>query len=934
MITVAAAIILAILLPFVLFDIVARPTIRRLAFRNVARRPGEAALVVGGSLLATALITASFIVGDSFGSSIRGLAVDRWGPTDELILVEGPSDVATTVQTVEELPVDLIDGVLGVSFLNVSVGSRGDDRQVAPEVRLLEVDPGLAVGFGDDPDLLGRSSGGALAANQIVINQQVAEDLGVGGGAVSVGDTIDVFVGGSPIAFEVAAVRPASGLNGFGEVIVSTGAVTGELEDPAAIATWAVLVSNVGDVFSGAERTTEAMAALEGALGDRVQIEPVKQDLLDDADSESSEMTELFGTVGGFSVAAGILLVVNLFVMLAGERKAEMGTLRAIGLRGGHLVRSFAVEGAIYGLAAALAGVIVGIGVAAGVMSLAGDLFDTSDFEISLDVTATSLMSGAIIGLMVSQVTVLLTSWRITRLNIVRAIRELPEPSAASGSWRRLVVGAIGVALGVGLYVAAGTSPPIAMLAPVIALVSLVPLVDRFIPRRLAVVVTNGAALVWVAAVFGLLPEVMNDPEIFMFLLQGLLLVGLATVIVASLDKVWLAGAELISGGGIASRLGLAEPLSRPVRSGLLVSMYSLVIFTVTFMAVMNSVFQAQAPEFATQAGGDYDLYVDSNASSGLTTDDLANRDGIETVAGVRRGRLDGRADETVDGSFGWRATGIDESFLGAQPPELAGRLDSFGSDADAWAAVAAGEPYVIFDDDIGYEPGDTYQYQGDDGAFRTFTVAGTTEQGWLVNSGVMIGDDQLVELLADDRPKTRFYVAVDAPIQAAAVADALTNDGAEQGIDARTFLASAKAATDEQEGFLNMLQAYLSLGLLIGIAGLGVVLVRAVRERRRQFGVMRALGIAAPVIRKAFIIEASFVAFQGVMLGIGLGLLSSWQLLTQSTAFEENLAFTVPVQILAGLGVGCLVASLLMAAIPAIRAGRVTPAEALRMAT
>jgi len=167
-----------------------------------------------------------------------------------------------------------------------------------------------------------------------------------------------------------------------------------------------------------------------------------------------------------------------------------------------------------------------------------------------------------------------------------------------------------------------------------------------------------------------------------------------------------------------------------------------------------------------------------------------------------------------------------------------------------------------------------------------------------------------------------------------AQVATDLTNDGVEQGVDARTFLSAAKAETDAQQGFLNLLQAYLGLGLLIGIAGLGVVLVRAVRERRRQFGVMRALGIAAPVIRRAFVVEAAFVAFQGVALGIGLGLLSSWQVLTRSSAFEQGLDFTVPTPPLALLAAGCLMASLAMAAIPAVRAGRTLPAVALRMTT
>ena len=382
MITIAAIVVLAVLLPFVLFDLVARPTIRRLALRNIARRPGEAVLVVGGSLLATALITASFIVGDSFGSSIRDLAADRWGPTDEIVFVSGPGDVAAALAAAESLPPDLIDGAVGVSFLDVAVGSRGQDRRVSPEVRLLEVEPEAAVRFSGDPDLLGGAvdrdgsdggdgGDGALGTDRIMINRVVADDLGV-----DVGDTVDVFIDGSPVTFEVAAVRPATGLNGFGQLIVATGAVTGQVPDPASIATSAVLVSNLGGVFDGAERTDEAMTALEAILGDGADVQPVKQSLLDDADAESAEMTELFGTVGGFSVAAGILLVVNLFVMLAGERKSELGTLRAIGLRGGHLVRAFAMEGAVYGIAAAAAGVVVGIGVAAAVMSLAGDLFD------------------------------------------------------------------------------------------------------------------------------------------------------------------------------------------------------------------------------------------------------------------------------------------------------------------------------------------------------------------------------------------------------------------------------------------------------------------------------------------------------------------------------------------------------------------------------
>ena len=69
------------------FDVAFRPTIRRLALRNIVRRRGEAVLVVVGSLLGTAIITASFIMGGTVGASIRDFARTQLGPTDEAIRV-------------------------------------------------------------------------------------------------------------------------------------------------------------------------------------------------------------------------------------------------------------------------------------------------------------------------------------------------------------------------------------------------------------------------------------------------------------------------------------------------------------------------------------------------------------------------------------------------------------------------------------------------------------------------------------------------------------------------------------------------------------------------------------------------------------------------------------------------------------------------------
>src|ERR1700675_2096037 len=82
-------IIVALLsLPF-LFVLARKPVLRRLALRNAVRRPRETALVILGSLLGTAIMTGSFVVGDTFTSSIRRGAFDQLGPVDEVVSVNG-----------------------------------------------------------------------------------------------------------------------------------------------------------------------------------------------------------------------------------------------------------------------------------------------------------------------------------------------------------------------------------------------------------------------------------------------------------------------------------------------------------------------------------------------------------------------------------------------------------------------------------------------------------------------------------------------------------------------------------------------------------------------------------------------------------------------------------------------------------------------------
>jgi putative ABC transport system permease protein len=110
--------------------------------------------------------------------------------------------------------------------------------------------------------------------------------------------------------------------------------------------------------------------------------------------------------------------------------------------------------------------------------------------------------------------------------------------------------------------------------------------------------------------------------------------------------------------------------------------------------------------------------------------------------------------------------------------------------------------------------------------------------------------------------------------------------------------------------------------------------MVRAVRERRREIGMLRAMGFPARIVRRAFLIEATFIAAQGIVIGGALGLVTGFSVLSNSSTFgDKALPFTVPWGVIAALAVAALAASLLAVVAPATQASRIKPAVALRIA-
>src|SRR5512132_1249888 len=579
---------------------------RRLALRQIARGRGEAALVVAGSVLGTAIIVGSLIVGDTLNFSVKQGAYTNLGPIDEIVASPTIAQGDDAARRLERLRGDpQVDGLLTVRGDQAAATTgAGATRRADPRVSVWEVDFAKAAAFGGATDGGSGLSGPAPGAGETVVNADLASALGI-----RAGDVLTVYLYGQPLQFRVARVVATKGVAGAGTGTVTRNAffAPGTLVQAARAAGGKAqpqtftFVSNAGGVEGGNAHSGAVEAKIKAALGplaaQGTSVEKAKQGLLDFAKASGDSLGSLFLFIGSFAIIAGVLLLVNIFVMLAEERKAELGMLRAIGMKRSRLVRSFVIEGTVYALVASLVGIVVGIGVGRAVVVVAARIFNSLSAEeggiaLAFHVTPTSIINGFALGFLIAFLTVAITSIRISRINIIAAIRDLPTEGERRTKRRWVVASTILAAV-----FAAAAVPAIAASAgigtylyPALAVLLLCPLLVRLAPRRWVYTGASLAVLAWTLAANTLRPKVLENGPTATFVLLGTLLVFSAVFLVSqNQDLITRPFRPLLlrpTLGGLASRLAVAYPVARRFRTGAILIMYSLVVFTLVLMPV------------------------------------------------------------------------------------------------------------------------------------------------------------------------------------------------------------------------------------------------------------------------------------------------------------------------------------------------------------
>lgn len=951
------------------------PTLRRLAVRNARRRRGEALLVVAGCAIGTAIVTSALLIGDSLDASLRDRANTQLGPAD--VVVRGfAAPIADGIEAtlLNDSPKGA-DGVLPVTAADATLatpeGPDGGRSGVASGARLLELDFAEARGFGGDPAATGIN-GATPGPDEVVLGEDAAEALGVG-----TGSGVEVHAYGQFRLLRVARVLPGLGLAGLASgtgasepanAFVAPGTI-GSLAYGPGVAENSraperlVLVSAAGGVFPEAGVLESLARGLEGRLSTLPgsEVEPVKADLLRTAEEEAASFAELFLSLGSFAAIAGVALLVNALVTLAEGRRRELGVMLSLGMRRRDVTGAFVLEGGLYAVAASVLGTALGVGVGWLVVRLAGGLFSSVErggvSEVRLAFGPETLLGGACVGLVVSLAVVTGAGAWISRMTVVEAIRDharirfhrppRPRTLAATALLAVALVAGSVWAVVVGEGFGSVALPPLALAA--LAALGLQFDRRRYSSRPLLSprgrrLVTGGVALAsmgWAGLSFAVLG--LGGGDVVGFVAQGLVLtLGAVYLLSGQGGRIGTAFGGLRGRVGLVLRLALAYPTARRWRTATALLAYGLVVFTLVFSFALSGVFESGAAEQTAREGGGFDVLVSTSAADPVKPEELAAVEGVEASAPLSWTVADFRVVGEGDASGEWAVSGFDRRLLDGGPPALEEFDEAAYPDEGAvWEAVLDDPNLAIADVaflqrgggppegnvELGQEI-EVRDPQTGEAARRRIAAISAAGAGF---SGVMVSRPSL-EGFVRSPVENRHYVAVGRGADPEAVVAGLEEGFLPNSLQARSFRAVVEEALRDQEGFFDLIEGYLALGLVVGTIGFGVVAARSALERRRQVAVLLGLGLPASSVRAVFLVESGLVALEGAAIGAVLALVACRGLVTGTDVFgETSVPFAVPWGELGLLLAAVLAASLLAALPAAVRASAVSPASALR---
>ena len=448
-----------------------------------------------------------------------------------------------------------------------------------------------------------------------------------------------------------------------------------------------------------------------------------------------------------------------------------------------------------------------------------------------------------------------------------------------------------------------------------------------------------------------------------------------------------------ISGLAAVTRTSMSYPMSTKFRTGMAVAMFAIVTFIIVYMSVFKDVLVQNFAQVGAVSGG-WQIAAGTPDNNFFQTDKTTFPPDVATlvqanpnVAAELRGvgwenqsvgvqlqqiKADGSVAK-VQRDSGYALHVVDNGYLSATGYSLQLRAAGYSSDRAVWDAVRDHPGLAVINassldartgapaDIVGIKPTDsTFQpFQVRAPAFRqngsstwTLTVIGFMKSnalwgGVYVSTGTAMASGLFAPPADTTAPPagqpgsglptslrpltpTGYYFAVKPGVD---VSKARLDLGRMLVKDQLEPVIVADQLAQQLSGILtllNLVTGFLALGLIVGIAGLGVISTRAVVERWQQIGMLRALGFRRSLVQRSFLMESSLIAILGLIIGTLVGVWQSYRFFVIDKSFG-TIIFNVPVAQIALILIGAYLATLITTYLPARSASRIAPAEALR---
>jgi putative ABC transport system permease protein len=301
---------------------------------------------------------------------------------------------------------------------------------------------------------------------------------------------------------------------------------------------------------------------------------------------------------------------------------------------------------------------------------------------------------------------------------------------------------------------------------------------------------------------------------------------------------------------------------------------------------------------------------------------------------------------------------GLDAAFLSNTTYGFATMATGYHSARDVWSAMARDPRLAVVDanivprrnnwgfgglvslrleglyiEDASFTPVRLSVKDPQTGRSQTFTVIGVLKDtSAMTMPGVSVSQKSLSAYGARANP-TIYDFTLRPGVDAQATAKRLESAFLANGMQADSLRKLLSDGVASNKTMNRIVLGFMGLGLIVGIAALGVISARSVVERRQQIGVLRAIGFQKRMVQASFLIEASFISLVAIVVGTALGLICANNVISDAATQPTwgDITFVVPWLELAVVFIAVYAAALLTTYGPARRAAGTYPAEALR---